>query len=180
MALLELSFRYQLCWPQVVETHVAMDLAALQDSRSFLQIGKLSSDTFNALLEEYMSRTAGGNPRTLNNVMENYFNKKGIKPAQYLQAHNLIRLLAIWVEYHHSCQQLSLSPDLKATIRDGSTPVLTAAEKRVKIKCLESEIKSKDEVIGKMMADINKLKAELGIREKLATAKSLLVMIEEV
>ena len=74
-----------------------MDLAALQDSRSFLQIGKLSSDTFNCLLEEYMGRTAGGNARTLNNVMENYFNKKGIKPAQYLQSHNLIRLLAIWI-----------------------------------------------------------------------------------
>lgn len=73
-----------------------------------------------------------------------------------------------------------MSPDLKATIKDGSTPALTTAEKRSKIKCLEAEIKSKDEVIGKLMNDIYKLKADLGIREKLATAKSLLVMIEEV
>lgn len=38
---MELSYRYKLCWEEVVEVHLEKRLRMLEDSRKFLQLGKI-------------------------------------------------------------------------------------------------------------------------------------------
>jgi hypothetical protein len=76
-------------------------LALIENTRCYLQLGKIENDTFNALLTAYIDRGVDKNDKILNNVMENYFNRKNIKAIPYLQSHNLTLLLKIWMNYHH-------------------------------------------------------------------------------
>ena len=53
------------------------------------------------MLIEFLKRNGDGESKVLNNVMENYFNRKCIKPMQYLKDLNITKLQAIWLKYHH-------------------------------------------------------------------------------
>ena len=48
-----------------------------------------------------VDRFKDGLDKTINNVMENYFNRKNIKPLTYLQQPKLLPLQNIWVKFHH-------------------------------------------------------------------------------
>lgn len=57
------------------------------------------------------------NERVLNNVMENYFNRKGIKAISFLQENNLDYLLKVWTAYHHAVLTFTSLPKYIETPR---------------------------------------------------------------
>lgn len=56
----------------------------LESNKSYLQLGKVSSETFNCLLLTFL-RSNGNDNKVVSSVMENYFNRNNIKPLHYLQ-----------------------------------------------------------------------------------------------
>jgi hypothetical protein len=98
---MELSFREKLCWQEVVDCNLENKLRVLEDSKSYLQLSKLGEDTFEHLLLYFLERYGSTYDKTLNHAMENYFNRKKIKPLVFLQKPNLVSLQTIWLNYHH-------------------------------------------------------------------------------
>lgn len=68
-----------------METHLENKLRVLEDSKNYLQLSKIENQTFNILLLSFLQRHGDSYSKTLNNVMENYFNRKAIKPIVYLK-----------------------------------------------------------------------------------------------
>jgi hypothetical protein len=98
---LELSYRYKILFPQILEIHLANKLKFLEDSRSYLQLNKLSDETFNFIISEFIRRYGETDCKVLNNVMENYFNRKNVKPMAYFKQYGLVKLQTVWMKYHH-------------------------------------------------------------------------------
>ena len=82
---MELSFREKLCWEEVVSIHMEGRLRMLESSKSYLQLGRVSNESFNCLLLAFI-KSNGNDNKVVNSVMENYFNRNNIKPLTYLQA----------------------------------------------------------------------------------------------
>ena len=99
--------------------------------------------------------------------MDNFFNRKNIKPLPSLQQPHLQPLQAVWVKFHH-IPILQLTPKSSPTISSSALipPISTQSqhilppdssnnvanerlldEKRRKVADMESEIKEKDKII---------------------------------
>ncbi len=64
--------------------HVKNGLEVLANEKSFLQLAKISESAFRSLMAEYIEKKGAEGERMLNRAMENYFNRKGIKPMVFL------------------------------------------------------------------------------------------------
>lgn len=75
-------------------------LKFLEDTRNYLQLSKISNETFNVLVMEFWGRFGEAEGKVINNVLENYLNRNSLKPLAYLKG-NLPKLLPLWLKYHH-------------------------------------------------------------------------------
>jgi hypothetical protein len=92
--------------------------------------------------------------------MENYFNKKGIKPIPYLQTYNFPLLLRVWMDYHHTFEALTPTQEMTTSrTLEGNSPEVSLTEKINRVSQIESEIKAKDETINKLIKSIEQLKS---------------------
>jgi hypothetical protein len=189
---LELSYKFKFLWTEVLGLHMENKLRLLEESKNYLQLAKIEDETFNVVLLEFLSRYGEGECKILNNVMENYFNRKSIKPMVYLRNPALSRLMQVWLKYHHvPAAELVIksTPNILEDDEENRSRTRTEALfrrasdettlelKRKQIVELEKEIFFKDNFISDLSTQIHKLKKELGLKEdvKLTVGRSLLI-----
>ena len=56
----------------------------LANEKAFLQLGKVSEAAFRSLMAGFVLEKGAEGSRMLNRAMENYFNRKGIRPMVFL------------------------------------------------------------------------------------------------
>lgn len=82
-------------------------LKVLETTKNYLQLGKLSDESLNYILLEYIKRDYA-KPAVVNTILENYFNRKSHSPLQYLQSPNLAPLKKVWEQHHHKLRPTKL------------------------------------------------------------------------
>jgi hypothetical protein len=102
--------------------HFENGLKALESTKNYLQLGKLSEDSLNYLLAEYLRMQGETAEPVINHILENYFNRKSLRPADYFLPPALAPLRAIWEKYHHKLTLRAPRPD--------PTPSLAATQRR--------------------------------------------------
>jgi hypothetical protein len=81
--------------------HVANGLEVIANERAFLQLARVSEQAFKDLVMGFVAERGVEGERMVNRAMENYFNRKGIKPMVFLAESSLQFLRAVWMNYHH-------------------------------------------------------------------------------
>lgn len=76
----------------ICQVYYSNHLKALESSKNYLQLGKLSAGNLNYLLLNYLSKEPNKARKTVNTILENYFNRKSIRPADYLDQQELAPL----------------------------------------------------------------------------------------
>ena len=76
--------------------HFQNNLRALEDNRNFLQLSKISLDTLIPLLVEYHAFANDKANATINNIMENYFNRNNIRATDFFKEYEVEPLMIIW------------------------------------------------------------------------------------
>lgn len=96
---------------------------------------------------QFLSRYGTAEGKVLNNVMENYFNRKNIKPISYLKNPALVTLQTIWLKHHH-VPLSELTPKSSPTLTtDPDLGSATLEQKRKQVLEMEQEISEKDDII---------------------------------
>lgn len=86
---------------EICQLHLKNQLTSLSSNKNYLQLGKITSHYLNELLLQYCKIEGKIGEKTINTILENYFNRKGIRPAEYLENVELEPLKLIWEDFHH-------------------------------------------------------------------------------
>lgn len=98
---IEVSHKHRLLWGEVLRFHLQNGLEVLANEKAFLQLARISEQAFKDLILGFVLERGVEGERMINRAMENYFNRKGIKPMAFLAESNLQFLRAVWMNYHH-------------------------------------------------------------------------------
>lgn len=82
--MLEVCLRNNIVKEYICHLHFQNSLRTLESSKNYLQLGKLSPESLNYLLLNYLNKEGLAAAKTINTILENYFNRKSIRPADYL------------------------------------------------------------------------------------------------
>lgn len=89
---------------EIKNYHFETNLKCLEDNRKFLQLNKISLETLVPILLEYHRKMGENGNTTINNILENYFNRNNIRPADFFEEYDFEFLQVIWEQFHHSLQ----------------------------------------------------------------------------
>lgn len=103
-------------------------LRVLQDSKNYLQLNKITPDTFTSLTTQFSSICSESDWPILNTIMENYFNRIGIKAVSYFQSNNCNKLAQIWSKFHH---MMSVDPMDRYGMVGGSQKDISSNQKDI-------------------------------------------------
>ena len=92
LELLELCMSNNILKDDFCLMHFNNKLEALVWNKNFLQIGKLSQSNLHNLLLHFLARERSTAAKTINIILENYFNRKGLRAVEQLQEPELAPL----------------------------------------------------------------------------------------
>ena len=84
----------------IVDWLTQQKLKPLESTKNYLQLSKLSDFSLNYILLEFIGKEKNSD-LVVNVIMENYFNRKGYSPHEYLQKAELAPLNKIWESFHY-------------------------------------------------------------------------------
>lgn len=93
----------------IIDLHHQQQLRTLTNSKNYLQLGKLSPPHLNSLLLTYLSNNSPDAANTVNTVLENYLNRKALRPADYLADPQLLPLKILWEQFHHKLDRKTMT-----------------------------------------------------------------------
>lgn len=88
--------------------HFDTKLKILESSKNYLQLNKLSETTLASLLLDFHNLKVEKGDQIINHIMENYFNRKNIRPAIFFANEQYDELRKIWETYHHKITTMNI------------------------------------------------------------------------
>lgn len=70
---------------EIKNFHFDTKLKILESSKNYLQLNKLSEATLSSLLLDFHALKVEKGDQIINHIMENYFNRKNIRPGVYFR-----------------------------------------------------------------------------------------------
>jgi hypothetical protein len=104
---IDVFLRHGLLREWLVEWLGVQKLRILESTKNYLQLGKMSDESLNFILLDFLKRHPEHSP-VANTVLENYLNRKGHSPNNYLQPPHLAPLKALWDHHHYRFKALRL------------------------------------------------------------------------
>lgn len=181
LEILEFCFQNELLLHELKAFHFENNLRALEESRNFLQLNKISLTTLIPILLEFsVFENSQASNSIINNIMENYFNRNNIRAADFFEDNDVEPLQIIWEQFHHTLQIYDRKPiktkssdslynpheesnafapkRSSLTLQQTKKDEKLLDEKKQRIFALEKEIENRNKLIEKLNKELQEIK----------------------